>query len=56
MAVQGDWEDMAGNGLDRVKKTTYVIWSDNETKIRCQDTTSEDWVPWCVCNGELESV
>jgi hypothetical protein len=32
------------------KKTSYVICGDSETsKIRCQDTTSEDWEPLCVC-------
>jgi hypothetical protein len=30
MAVESNWEEMAGSELGFVKKTLCVIWSDNE--------------------------
>jgi hypothetical protein len=47
MAVEGDWEEMARKKLGRETKTSYVIWSDNESvhEIRCQAMSSEDWDP-----------
>jgi hypothetical protein len=30
-------------------------WYKYCVEIRCQDTTSEDWEPYHVCNGELQS-
>jgi hypothetical protein len=58
MAVEGDWEEMARKELDCAKKTSYVLqlhwdWYNYCVEIRCQDTTSEDCDPWCVCNDEL---
>jgi hypothetical protein len=48
MAVEGDCLEMARNELDCVKKTSYVLqlqwdWYKYCVKIRCQDTTSDDW-------------
>jgi hypothetical protein len=33
MAVEDDWEEMAGKDLDCGKKTSHVIWSYSETVI-----------------------
>jgi hypothetical protein len=33
MAVEGDWKEMPRKELGWENKTSYVIWSDNETVI-----------------------
>jgi hypothetical protein len=58
MAVEGDWEEMTRMYLGYANKTSCVLqlqwdWYNYCVEIRCQDTTSEDWEPLWVCNGEL---